>query len=916
MNIFNLFSKISLDSGEFNKGVKDAEDKMKKLSTGMKNMGNSLKNVGAKISSAGNSIKNMGKQASKVTAAVGAVFTGAFAKASSYIKTYESAMVVFQKSSNVGVNSAKGLFNSLVSIAQQSSFAREHLVEAGKTLVAFGFDAKKTSRYVQTITNVVAKMGGSGSDIQGLAEALAKMSNQTHIFSSDLDQLGRAGILAWDILATHFGVTKDAMQEMVSKGAVPTEKALTVITDALNETNKSSKMFQYSVAGMAAALKSGTLAGVLDSINSSLRTFSINLLGMDPTIDKGMENIQVLNGALSQFGKMLETIGTKFGFVGDWLKSSLEKITAVMGKFTDIVQNTPEDKLKSIAKAIFGVAAAGPGLTYLGKGVDIVGKSFGGLGNIMNTFVGMSGKVGSGIIKISSSLGQVSSVAVNTGKGVVGLLGKFIDFGAIGKKIESGFLGTIAGINMKMSPIIDNIKNSVMNMTSKIPEPLKQMGDKVGGIFGKIFGALPGNILPGLQNMGSNLINFGVQLLPKLLGAFNFAAIGGAVLAGLGLLNQNFGDKINEMINTAIEKGPQIIQNLADGILQNLPNLINQGADLLNKFVDVLIANLPVILDAGLNIITALAQGFADNLPTLLEKVLDLILKLSDTLIQHLPEIIKIGMQILSSLITGLAEKLPDLINAAIDLVFTLVDSLLDNIDMLVDAGIKLLISLAVGLVDAIPKLIDKIPEIIDKLVDAIVDNYPKILEAGITIIVKLAEGIIVSVPKLISKIPGIIVKIVTGFGKLAEKMWDVGKNLLEGLWNGISGWAKNLNEKIKGLCDNIVGGFKKFFGISSPSKLMRDTIGKNLAVGIGEGFQDEIKDVTRDMSNSLQLGEIPYNVSVNGKSNMGMVNGIIGAINSKEQNINVYIGGKKIASEIYDPLMNIMKNKEVYVGA
>ena len=38
--------------------------------------------------------------------------------------------------------------------------------------------------------------------------------------------------------------------------------------------------------------------------------------------------------------------------------------------------------------------------------------------------------------------------------------------------------------------------------------------------------------------------------------------------------------------------------------------------------------------------------------------------------------------------------------------------------------------------------------------------------------------------------------------------------------------------------------------------------------------------------------------------------------IKDNNQNINVYIGGKKIASEIYEPLMNIMKNKEVYVGA
>ena len=36
--------------------------------------------------------------------------------------------------------------------------------------------------------------------------------------------------------------------------------------------------------------------------------------------------------------------------------------------------------------------------------------------------------------------------------------------------------------------------------------------------------------------------------------------------------------------------------------------------------------------------------------------------------------------------------------------------------------------------------------------------------------------------------------------------------------------------------------------GIASPSKLFRDEIGANLALGIGEGFSDEMKNVQRQM--------------------------------------------------------------------
>ena len=66
--------------------------------------------------------------------------------------------------------------------------------------------------------------------------------------------------------------------------------------------------------------------------------------------------------------------------------------------------------------------------------------------------------------------------------------------------------------------------------------------------------------------------------------------------------------------------------------------------------------------------------------------------------------------------------------------------------------------------------------------------------------------------------------------------MLDVGKNLVQGIWNGINNATAWVLEKIRGFGASIVNGIKNIFGIHSPSAIMRDEVGKNLALGVADG--------------------------------------------------------------------------------
>lgn len=80
----------------------------------------------------------------------------------------------------------------------------------------------------------------------------------------------------------------------------------------------------------------------------------------------------------------------------------------------------------------------------------------------------------------------------------------------------------------------------------------------------------------------------------------------------------------------------------------------------------------------------------------------------------------------------------------------------------------------------------------------------------------------------------------------------DLGKNIIEGLWNGINdmvGWIKS---KIQGFGDSVLQALKDFFGIKSPSRVMRDEVGRFISMGLADGILKGEDAVTSAMN---QLG-------------------------------------------------------------
>lgn len=324
---------------------------------------------------------------------------------------------------------------------------------------------------------------------------------------------------------------------------------------------------------------------------------------------------------------------------------------------------------------------------------------------------------------------------------------------------------------------------------------------------------------------------------------------------------ENIGNLVNNLTDSIITAGQNIlprVQEIVNGIVSALPQIVSK----INE-------NLPTILTSGMQILQSLIDGIISMLPTLMPMVTQLITTLLTFITENLPTIIDAGIQILLSLVQGIAQSLPELIPAVVDAIITIAENLIDNIDMIIDAGIELILGLTEGLIEALPRLIEKIPTIIEKLVTKLTDPemIAKIIQAAGKLIGELAVGLIKAIPQILSKLPEIISSIVQGLLNGLQDIKDVGKNLLKGLWEGMSGLGDWLWNKVKSLLDGLIDKIKNFFGIHSPSTLFKDEIGENLALGLGEGFSETMKNVCMDMQNSIPT-EFDTSMSINSTGN------------------------------------------------
>lgn len=258
-------------------------------------------------------------------------------------------------------------------------------------------------------------------------------------------------------------------------------------------------------------------------------------------------------------------------------------------------------------------------------------------------------------------------------------------------------------------------------------------------------------------------------------------------------------------VSGMIQAAGNIVSGLFTGIMENAPSLISTGFELLNQFLLGIATGIPALRIKGFEFITQIALGILENLPQLITQ----------------------GAMVITNFVSGILSSLPSVLQSGVQMILRLVDGIINNL----------------------PSIVSAAAQAIARFVSSVASNLPQILSTGIKIIGELASGLIRAIPNLVGKIPQIISAIKDAF--LSVDWLNVGVNIIKGIASGVASAAGQLVDAAVSAATDALNWVKSKLGIHSPSRVFRDQVGKNMALGIGVGFEDNIpyKDMEKQAS-------------------------------------------------------------------
>lgn len=745
----------------------------------------------------------------------------------------------------------------------------ESIAKVGEGLSKFG---------QSLITHVTLPLAAAGAGIVKLADKASDLNEAQNVIENTFKKSAKA-IEAWtNTTANSAGISKTAssqwvgfMGAMLKSSGVTEQTAGDISKNLVQLTGDMSSFYNISTSDMWEKIRSGMSGETMPlkqlGINMDVANLSAYALSegikkpykemsqAEQTILRYNYLLSVTKDAQGDFGRTLSTsfanqarvaklnletivttLGSKFlpsimqGTKGlnDYLvalnkafngENQSSKLGSTINNIANAISKLTPEKIKNIATIGGALASIGPGLLIFGKLTTATGNFEKGIGKTVE-----------GIGKFSSKAVEGFSNFGSSASGVLSKLGDLDVFQKLNSSIK-GFGDNFVWLTQKIkygssiTSVFDGISSKVSGAFSKIsgavPTGVKSVFSNAIKVIGpqaqiliSAFGGLGGKIVSGLKS----IVSIGLKM-------FAPAALIGVLLLGLGAVEEKMGGQLDKIIANITQKGPELIKNFTVGLLAKIPDLIKTGTTLLMNLIKAITANAPALLNAAVAIITSLVNGLATNLPRLIPVVLQLIQ--------------------------------------------TILIAIVDNLPKIVMAGLNLLVALAQGIANNIDKIVATIVKVITEIISVLAQNAPLIIEAGIKILVALIQGISKAIPQLIAALPEIVKAIWNG---LKEVDWgSLGSAILNGILEGLKAAAKGIWGVVKAVGSDIKEGFKAFFGIHSPSAVMRDEVGKNISLGIAQGISDvnfmqTISDIMNDGSNDAKTAAKKVTNAVSGE--------------------------------------------------
>ena len=429
---------------------------------------------------------------------------------------------------------------------------------------------------------------------------------------------------------------------------------------------------------------------------------------------------------------------------------------------------------------------------------------------------------------------------------------------------------------------------------------------KVGGVAGaaRELGVIVGDVVKKLASYLPEIIRIGTTFIKSLAQSMkdHAPAILDALVTAAGTLIGG----ITEIAPILWDLGMEIITEIAESLTENLPQISEKAGEIIGQIGQTLSEDLPVIIEAAYDIITALVNALTQNIGMVITAAVQIITSLVTALLNpgSITKLLAAGVELLKAVAKAIVDNLPLLIQTAISLVTALCTDLLkpQNILALIEAAIDILLTLTDGIIDNLDEILIACEMIITTIIEETLkpENLGKLLELGVSMLLKLIEGLCQVGGKLVGFAWDLFTELAS---TLANIDWaQLGIQIVEGICSGLLDCEFVLDDFLGDFGDNWVSGIRDVFGIHSPSKVMREQVGRYLAEGVGEGFEAYMPSVSRSVTDLLHAPDSGIMPSATG----GIVSSYYySSTQTGSPNIDVHVhvsadlDGEKIADKI-----------------
>ena len=302
MKLFDLFATLTLDSGGFEKGLSDAQKRVKAFSENIKAGVQTAMKIGAAVAASG--------------AAVGGYVLKTGIGYNQQMDDYTANMQTLLG----GVDKAEAKIKELSDMAAKTPFELPTLVDATQTLLAFGVKAEDSTGILKSLGDISL---GNASKLETLTRAYGKMSSTGKVTLENVQMMIDAGFNPLNLIAERNHMTMESLYKAISDGKVPFEELTWAIQKATSEGG------QY-FNGMETASK--TLTGRLSTLKENWSAFLALLTKpayetlRDTVLPSAIDMVDKLTASFNESGLqgVFDTFSEEVGKLG---KSIASKIT-------------------------------------------------------------------------------------------------------------------------------------------------------------------------------------------------------------------------------------------------------------------------------------------------------------------------------------------------------------------------------------------------------------------------------------------------------------------------------------------------------------------------------------------------------------------------------------------------------------